>query len=590
MEDPKPQAKPPGRVSRFFSWIGSLPKRLFRLGLPAKAALTTAVVLVALVTTAWILFLIDPANVPWRHSMTVGRIVTVLCLTVIIPLVVYNGLKLWLEGESSRFPDIDFAWKAGVTALARNGIELDSAPIFLVLGSPDDRQARAVMDASGLSLRVRDVPSGPAPLHWYANPDAIYLHATDASWVAALAARHEKRTLEAVTMGLDGPEAAAVHSTLPVELESGSLAPAAAEPAPPPIPAAPPKGRMTDSVRGTMMLDQFVSSEAAAGRAPPGATVAAHSAAPVTTPARAGAAESTRGTMMLQSPLAAAATPAPVQPAAPSAVAMPRQASLAPQDSAEQLQRLEHVCQLIRRARQPLCAINGILVELPFDLIQAAPHDVEELEQATRGDLATVQRTLRLRCPVTALVTGMEKESGFRELVRRVGRDRAAVQRFGRGNDLRSLAGVEELAALAVHVCGAFEDWVYTLFREKDALSRPGNTRLYHLLCKVRSVLKGRLTEVLVAGFAHDPALSRHEEPLLFSGCYFAATGTTEDRQAFVRGVFDKLVEEQDQVEWTQRAWRADRRFFLAAMAGLAIDAVLVLGLGAMLLWRMVGK
>jgi hypothetical protein len=193
---------------------------------------------------------------------------------------------------------------------------------------------------------------------------------------------------------------------------------------------------------------------------------------------------------------------------------------------------------------------------------------------------------LELRCPVTALVVGMEEEPGFRELVRRVGRDRAAVQRFGQRYDVRSVATPEEMNSLCAHVCGAFEDWVYTLFREQGALSRPGNTQLYALLCKVRLTIKHRLATILAGAFGSE-AHQAADSPVLFSGCYFAAIGPTEDRQAFAKGVFNKLLEEQEQIEWTPRAMRHNRRYLRAAYLGFAIDAALLIALGAMIADRM---
>ena len=68
------------------------------------------------------------------------------------------------------------------------------------------------------------------------------------------------------------------------------------------------------------------------------------------------------------------------------------------------------------------------------------------------------------------LIVGLERERGFRELVRRVGKERASTQRFGRKFDVRAYPTKEELAALSLHVCGAFEDWAYALFREENAL------------------------------------------------------------------------------------------------------------------------
>jgi hypothetical protein len=115
------------------------------------------------------------------------------------------------------------------------------------------------------------------------------------------------------------------------------------------------------------------------------------------------------------------------------------------------------------------------------------------------------------------------------------------------------------------------------LFREQDVLTRPGNTRLYSLLCQVRCHLRPRLSEILTGGFGYDAQLSPHDEPFLFSGCYFAATGRTRDRQAFAKGVFDKLSDEQEHVEWTEQALRAERRYLWFAYAGCAAAAAMAL-------------
>ncbi len=371
------------------------------------------------------------------------------------------------------------------------------------------------------------------------------------------------------------------------------------QPAPAALPG--PAGGGGDDIRGTIMLGQYAANLAAQGGGAPAAVAprqmefAGQGAA--ARPGAAGASNvsgSIGGTMMLQGPLqdqlraaAAKSSSAPTYQTSSAPSTAPRQpALLSPQESSEQLERLQHVCQLLRRARQPLCAVNGILTLLPLQAIMGSPREVEELQRAVKGDVRTVSRALDLRCPVTAMVVGMEQEPGFRELVRRVGRDRASVQRFGQRYDLRSVATADEMNALCAHVCGAFEDWVYTLFREQGALSRPGNTQLYGLLCKVQLTVKNRLAEILSGGFGYDQH-QRHDEPVLFSGCYFAAIGETEDRQAFAKGVFNKLVEEQEQVEWTPHALSSHRRYLWAAYVGLTLDALLVIGLGGMIAWRL---
>lgn len=544
----------------------------FRLSTPGKASFLTAVLLVVLAVVVWLIIRNDPKHVDLYHVLTPGRILVVLALIVVIPILVYQGLKLWLEVERSPYPEIDFAWNAGIKALEENGLSLQSIPVFLVLGSANAERERSLMDASGRTFRVQGVPEGPAPLHWYANPDSIYLFCTEAGALSALSSLIEKGA------ALADPE-----------FVSTSFAP---QPVAEPVAAAPVSGG-AESIRGTISVDQLPASETGGVAVKPKKSKTA--TLPPTGVSPGGATE-LRGTMMFQpvGTSVAESAPPPAQKAAPRRTAPSRpaptqrgqQPALLPaKDAAEQRRRLRYVCRKLSREREPLCPANGVLTLLPFASVASGRAQAEELEKAVRTDLATVQRTTQLRCPVTALVTGFEEEPGFAELVRRVGPERAQAQRFGRGYDLRSVAIAEELFAFCSHVTGAFEDWVYTLFREQDALLRPGNTRLYGLLCRVRFRFKAQLAEILADGFGIDPQRVPESDAFLFSGCYFAATGATRDRQAFVRGVFDKLEDEQESIEWTSRAVDAHRARRRLAAAGATLTVVLALTLVGMMLF-----
>ena len=138
------------------------------------------------------------------------------------------------------------------------------------------------------------------------------------------------------------------------------------------------------------------------------------------------------------------------------------------------------------------------------------------------------------------------------------------------------------MVALATHLCGVFEDWAYTLFREEHALTRPGNTRLYELLSKVRCGWKGRLGEILSGGFGCDTSKREEASSALFSGCYFAATGDTPDRQAFVKAVIAKMGEEQELIEWTQEALGANKRQNIVANLGAIVAVGLLISLALM--------
>lgn len=512
----------------------SVPRRLLGLSLPAQVAILVFVFLIICVITAYTAFYYTQHRISWSYWVSPLRILIIASLVLVIPIVVYQALRLWLQGEASRFPDIDYAWSAGLDALARNDLDLTEIPIFLVLGSSDEAFEKSLFDASRLSLRIREIPQGPAALHWYANPDGIYLVCTDTSCLSKLA--HQAKVI----------------------LSAEAAAPVAA-----------PARAAGDAIRGTIIAGNESRS------APSLRTSGPLPSSPGVPPASDGG--SIRGTMMIggQTDLSEFVPPAEKHPIA-----------LAQPEAAEQERRLEYVCQLLRRARRPLCPINGILTLLPFGLVQRGPREGIEVQRAVKRDLAMARQTLSLRCPVTALVVGMEMEAGFRELVRRVGRDRAAAQRFGRGFSLWNPPLPERLEALAAHACGAFEDWVYNLFREKGALSKPGNTKLYALLCKVRRNVQGRLANILVAGYGSQAPPVAHEGGFLFGGCYFAGTGETEDRQAFVKGVFDKLPEQQEEVEWTVEALMEDERYQRWAKFGLTIDSLLLLSLIGMVVYQ----
>lgn len=573
-------------LKRFGAWLKRVVTWPARLSFPGKIAFLSWVLLVLLALVVWLVVRSNPKHVALYHVLTWQRITVVLVLVFVIPLVIYYALKSWLVGERSLFPDIDYAWNAGLEALRENGMSIETIPLFLIAGSPDENRNDALAAASGRSFRVHGVPEGPAPFQWFANPDGAFLFLNQVGALSSLSALVEKHG----TASYAEPTFAAYAEAEPAEPAAPAPAPAA--------PAAPPQtpqgGQRTN--RGTLILDQPVAAAASPGRPMPSGSAFDNLARP--SEASSGTQPSPaqrpalRGTLMFAEETQTAA-PSPAQaalrkstPIPPRRPGQPAPVALPAKDATLQRRRLHYLLRLIVRVREPLCPLNGVLTLLPFASIASSASEAQELERATRSDVSLIQRTARLRCPVTALVCGLEEERGFSELVRRVGRERAAAQRFGRGYDVRGIPTTEEMTAFSAHVVGAFEDWVYSLFREQDALARPGNMLLYGLLCKVRSTLKGRLTHILNGAFGFDPQRHSADEAFLFSGCYFAATGPTEDRQAFVRGVFDKLEDEQENVEWTAAALLGHLRRKRLAVAGAAVAGLLLLSLIALLVYK----
>jgi hypothetical protein len=221
-------------------------------------------------------------------------------------------------------------------------------------------------------------------------------------------------------------------------------------------------------------------------------------------------------------------------------------------DQTRQSERLAHVCRLLERSRDPFCTLNGILVVTPFGLLRRGPEQSRHLAHAVRQDLRTIQRSALLRSPVISLIGGMEHEAGFGELVRRVGTGPALEQRIGMRFEPWNPATRERLEALAVHACDRIEGNVYDLFKMQDGYNKPGNTKLYNLLCRTRTGFSDLLKLYLSSAFAQqDP----EERPMLFSGCYFAATGEIEKLQGFLKSVLaDRMLENQDDLQWTEEA------------------------------------
>lgn len=533
-------------VALLTSW-----RRLRNSSLAARAALAVAIFMVFLTVVRTVL------ASPWVQGDNVnfGTVLTwytlpLVGITIITPPLVYLAVWLWGEGRLSRFPDIDRAWQEGVQALAREGLSLADSPVFLVLGLRNERQVRAFMNAAGLQYAVFGAPEGGAnPLYFYAvknyhlkkdeSWNVIYLMLTDTSQMSKL-----------VSLAME-PGNAAPRAPRPPDdtVRLGEMRATLA------VGDATPRVGTIDQMRGT---------------------VVAPAAPPPPQPAMSGG--SLRGTMDLSDQRQAAGSAADESRELAALLDKP--------DQQRQSDRLGHVCRLLERVRDPYCTLNGVLVVTPFGLLRRGPEQVRHLAQATRQDLRTIQRSAHLRCPVLSLIGGMEHEAGFGELVRRVGPGPALEQRIGMRFEPWNPATRERLEALAVHACDRIEGNVYDLFKVQDGFNKPGNGKLYNLLCRTRTGFSDLLKLYLASSFGQqDP----DERPMLFSGCYFAATGEIERLQGFLKAVLaDRMLENQDDLQWTDEALAQDAMRETWAKVGMAASGLLIIASGVLAyrFWR----
>lgn len=548
-------------------WLGQLAPPLRRLGnisIPARIALLAFLFLLLTAVTFFLVGTVFHDGLVDHYYDRWWKPVLIIGLMIVIPVLVYFFVRKLLEGDVSRFPDIDAAWKAGLKALEEQGIPIDETPLFIVLGSPTPQFSTSLMQASRMGLNVNEAPTGPAPLHWYAHQDAIYLFCTDVSCLSRLADMAD--SIGAAPAAPSGPAGGFnPGGTIMAGGVPGGGAPAA--------------GPGQTMVGGP-------SPSGAAPASNPHATIVGTPDGMPAAPANSGGGAPTppsgnvgMGTIQFDAEKGLNEYIQSVD----QAVAQGKP-ELKPGDVNLLNARMEHVCKLLRKARQPVCPMNGILALLPFRVVDQAP---EQVQQVAQRDLRVLRESLMLRCPLITLVTDMDREPGFRELVRRVGAERAKENRFGKGYNVWNPPTDEQLEAVARHACGAFEDWTYMLFKEHDGLRKPGNTKLFGLLCKIRGSFTDSLANVLADGFGFKPdrEFELGERQFMFGGCYFAATGQSEDRQAFVKSVLLKLSQTEGELDWNPEAIAEDERYQLGANLFTLLGLASILGLGGMIAW-----
>jgi len=220
--------------------------------------------------------------------------------------------------------------------------------------------------------------------------------------------------------------------------------------------------------------------------------------------------------------------------------------------------RLQHLCRLIVRDRRPYCPINGVLLLVPFAGTDTE-EDANQTGEVLRRDVTKARGVLGVHCPVFALTCDMETTPGFRDFIDRFPqkeRQKRVGQRFPLMPDVNGDALGAMIDGGVQWICNSvFPNWVYKLFRleatgkDEPATLVRGNIALYQLMAQIRERHK-RLSRILTRAVLGDGG-----GPPLFGGCYLAGTGRDPaHEQAFVPGVFRRLIEEQNFVSWTDQA------------------------------------
>jgi hypothetical protein len=200
-----------------------------------------------------------------------------------------------------------------------------------------------------------------------------------------------------------------------------------------------------------------------------------------------------------------------------------------------------------------------------------------------------------LSCPVTILVTDLETAPGFAGLSASLDAERK-LRLFGQELPLLPDLKAEEFPQMIAGSLGHFGDavthWFFRLFHVERAEQQAAdaiksNTQMFELLDAIRQ-RESALERILARVLCSTPPVE-----FMVSGYYFAATGVNPERdQAFVPGVFQQLVQNQNAVAWTREALTEEadyRRWTTYGYAALAIFilavVVIIYGRWQMLRW-----
>jgi hypothetical protein len=248
--------------------------------------------------------------------------------------------------------------------------------------------------------------------------------------------------------------------------------------------------------------------------------------------------------------------------------------------------RLAHLCRLIVRDRQPFCAANGIMLLVPIAGTDT-PLEAQLTAQACQEDLHVARHEMKLDCPVVSLIVDMESMPGFPEFMARQPPKELGNRRgngFPMATRLSRNETLDEIRRSLHWVCTTYlQDSVYRIFQSETPTFRealaffPENSHLFQLLDEMNQRADSLSTIVLEAVGPENDSLYR------YAGCYLAATGP-KGNQAFVAGVFQKMVKEQSCVGWTEAALAEDSQSRTWANYYLMLSGVmfiLLLALGA---------
>ncbi len=463
----------------------------------------------------------------------------------IVRVVLFLMQLMGIQDESD-FPDIEADWQMIISAMAREQINADELPLFLVNGLTPQQEQSAFESASNIEWRLIAPPltQTSAVVRLFAREDALFISCTGVG----------------ATNYQQGKIVDVVDS---VGANSGSHRPA------------------STSVTGTLKAGDLQAVVAQA-RAATGTQLSggpARSAVAVSSPPLQGepapvkAPTSFFGTMAPGGLKRAMETFTALNRGSQKGYGKKRVAPLSEMEKVLGVRRMRFLCDLLTKVRSPFCQVNGLLQAIPFSWTTEIDY-TRKLVPAIKDDLIAIHTAFQLQFPIVAVVTEMDSVTGMKDFLLRSERMQPGLRLSRCGSSFAPGAEVNDRNAEWVVDRGMswFRGWVYTAFAAD--IDNRDNQKLFQMLCEISQRRQALLTLL-------RDSLYRVVQPIpRLHGLYFSATGRASTEQGFIRGVLDKLPDAQGMVAWTLQLVRSRQRtrmmsicFFIGAalMFGAAV-------------------
>jgi hypothetical protein len=530
-------------MQAFLGWVGSLFQSLLGLltplfseenltGMARALWLALHIALIAgiaiglwfldVYVTKW--WTIIPGTSLWLRQAWLPILFLLFYAMLLLAWVLYRLLVQ--EEMPGDFPDIDQAWGMAVDALRQAGLKPDDLPLYLILGQPEGGP-EALIRASGLNIKLQQVPSGDPPVCLFGAEDGLFVMCPGASVLGSLA----RELTSPITRG-------------PAVEEGGSSNERTLKP-----------GEGGDG--------QSLEIQAIFARAPGG------------DPRRLPAPE--RRELRRMERLASTMRPAS------------RQAEQLEVQTAR-LRHFCRLLVRDRKPYSAVNGILVLVpfagLDSPQDAADVGDACKRDME-AARSALGVHCPVFVTICDMESAPGFSDFIAGHpvEERRRRIGQRTALVPQLKGGPEavaamFRSLAEWICQGFLRTSIVGKFRLEGSPTPTLEEALQ--GNARLFELLCDMQ-VKRANLARILEEGFStYAPP-----ERLLFGGCYLAATGPSDppNQQAFLAGVFGRLQEKVDAIYWTDEVKEREARLSALIATGWVVLAALGAGAAALIAW-----